>query len=346
MADLQVEPANGKGYVIEGQIGLDIGTSNIVVAYNEDKNIKNLLQSNAFFTVPYSKMTKKTLLREETMFFDKDDQHYILGTSAEKFANTFDGNTRRPVESGLLNPREVESIDVIKAIINNLVRKPHKKNKKICFSVPGDPIDNPDSIVYHESIIKMHLQSLGYSPISINEGMAVVLSELSATNFTGIGISMGGGMCNVCLSYLSVPVVKYSIQKGGDYIDRMVGKSVGEPPTKIKMIKEEGLDLSAEPAGRIEYGFHIYYDYLFSTLIKSLRQVLGSSDNIPRLSRPMPVAISGGTVIPRGSKEKFKKALEEINLPIKISDIIVADHPLYATAKGALVMAITEESEI
>ena len=346
MMDIELQKANGNGNAKEGQIGLDIGTANIVVAHNEDKNIKNLLQLNAFFTIPYSKVTKKTLLREETMFFDKDDKHYILGTSAEKFANTFDSNTRRPVESGLLNPREVESIDVIKAIINQLVRKPDKKNKKICFSVPGDPIDNPNSIVYHESIIRMHLQSLGYSPISINEGMAVVLSELSATNFTGIGISMGGGMCNVCFSYLSVPVVKYSIQKGGDYIDSMVGRSVGELPTKIKMIKEAGLDLSAEPSGRIEYGFHIYYDDLFSTLIQSLRQVLGSSDNIPRLSMPIPIVISGGTVIPRGSKEKFKKALEGINLPIKISDIIVAENPLYTTAKGALVMAITEESEI
>ncbi|MEA1933427.1 MAG: hypothetical protein U9N60_03205 [Thermodesulfobacteriota bacterium] len=37
-------------------------------------------------------------------------------------------------------------------------------------------------------------------PISINEGLATVMSELAHDNFTGIGISMGGGMCNVCLS--------------------------------------------------------------------------------------------------------------------------------------------------
>ncbi len=346
MMDMELEKANGNGTAIEGQIGLDIGTANVVVAYNENKNIKNLLQLNAFFTIPYSKVTKKTLLREETMFFDKDEKHYILGTAAERFASTFDSSTRRPVESGLLNPREVESIDVIKAIINRLVKKSDKRNKKICFSVPGDPIDNPNAIVYHESIIRMYLRDLGYSPISINEGLAVVLSELSATNFTGIGISMGGGMCNVCFSYLSVPVVKYSIQKGGDYIDSMVGRSVGESPTKIKMIKETGLDLSAEPSGRIEYGFHIYYDDLFSSLVQSLRQVLGSSDNVPRLSTPVPIVLSGGTVIPRGSREKFKKALDGVSLPFKISDIIIAENPLYATAKGALVMAITEDADI
>lgn len=345
MTDAEYQEADREEPSIEGQIGLDIGTANIVVAYSDDTHVRNRVQSNAFFTIPYSKVTKKTLLLDETMFFDKDEKHYILGTAAERFAATFDSDTRRPVASGLLNPREAESIDVIKVMIDRLVGPPSRQHKKICFSVPGTPLDNSDSTVYHESIIRMHLTHMGYDPRSINEGMAVVLSELASTNFTGIGISMGGGMCNVCFSYLSVPVITYSIRKGGDYIDAMVGKSVGEPPTKIKMIKEETLDLSVEPTERMAYGFHIYYDDLFATLVRSLRQVMGSSDHVPRLSDPIPIVLSGGTVIPRGSREKFKKALDSVTLPVTISDIIVAEEPLYATAKGALVTATTEETE-
>jgi len=212
--------------------------------------------------------------------------------------------------------------------------------------VPGEPLDKPASVVFHESIIRMHLKNLGYSPLSINEGLAVVLSELSGNNFTGIGISMGGGMCNVCLAYLSVPVVTYSIQKGGDYIDSMVARSIGESPTKVKEIKERGLDLTVEPNERVEIGLHVFYEDLFSSLVKSLRQVLGSSDNIPRLSAPMPIVLSGGTVIPKGSREKFEKALSNVRLPIRVSEVIVAQKPLYATAKGALTMAMTEEKEI
>ncbi|MFW3147052.1 MAG: DUF362 domain-containing protein, partial [Thermoplasmatota archaeon] len=47
----------------------------------------------------------------------------------------------------------------------------------------------------------------------------VVFSELEDENFTGLGISAGGGMCNVCLAYLSIPLVTFSITKGGDYLD-------------------------------------------------------------------------------------------------------------------------------
>jgi hypothetical protein len=331
---------------LKGPIGLDIGTANIVVAQNRGKDIRALRQLNAFFTVPYSNITRRTLLRDEVTFFEKDKKLYVLGYSAETFANTFGGNTRKPIESGLLNPRENESISVIRAIISGFIQGPQTKDEKICFSVPGEPLDRPASVVFHESIIRMHLKSLGYSPISINEGLAVILSELSGNNFTGIGISMGGGMCNVCFAYLSVPVITYSIQKGGDYIDSMVGSSIGESSTKVKEIKEEGLDLTVEPKDRVEIGLHVFYDDLFSSLVKSLQQVLGSSDNIPRLSMAVPIVLSGGTVIPRGSREKFEKAISGIRLPIRISDIIIAQKPLYATAKGALTMAMTEEKEL
>ena len=39
---------------IKGPIGLDIGTANIVVAYNTSNDIKTHMQLNAFFTIPYS----------------------------------------------------------------------------------------------------------------------------------------------------------------------------------------------------------------------------------------------------------------------------------------------------
>jgi len=329
-----------------GPVGLDIGTANIVVASNGGRQIENQIQLNAFFTIPHSRITGKTLTRDKTMFFEKNDKFYIMGDAAENFANIFDGDTRRPIENGIINPNEEEGISVVQSIVDKLVQKPRKEKEKICFSVPGEPFDNPIPTIYHEEMIKRQLANLGYTPVPINEGLAVVLSELSASNFTGIGISMGGGMCNVCFSYLSVPVMTYSMQKGGDYIDMMVGQSVGETPTKIKRIKENDLDLSSEPKTRIENGLHIYYEHLFSMLAQSLQQVLGSAENIPRLSKAVPIALSGGTVIPRGSKEKFKKALDDVRLPIKISEIVIPEKPLYATANGALQMVMNEDYEI
>ena len=50
-------------------------------------------------------------------------------------------------------------------------------------------------------------EKLGYQAKVINEGLAVVYSELKDANFTGIGMSFGGGMCNICVAYLGLPVL-------------------------------------------------------------------------------------------------------------------------------------------
>jgi hypothetical protein len=128
----------------------------------------------------------------------------------------------------------------------------------------------------------------------------------------------------------------------GDFIDTMVGQVVGEPATKIKGIKEQALDLSEEPKDRIIEALHIYYDEVIFTLLQSLQRVLSSAERMPKISRPIPLVLSGGTAMPNGCRETFEKALRSTNLPVEISDVRLAQDPLYTPSKGALMQALTE----
>ncbi|MBF0551960.1 MAG: hypothetical protein HQK60_15680, partial [Deltaproteobacteria bacterium] len=272
------------------------------------------------------------------------EQYYIVGFSAENFANMFNTNTRRPIKDGLLSPTERDAITVIQALVGTLIQRPKFFGETLCFAIPGEPLSSTGSVVYHEAMIKRFLSQMGYTPISLNEGMAVVISELADDDFTGIGISMGGGMCNVCLSYLSFPVITYSLQMAGDYIDSKVGLSLGEPATKIKTIKEEGLDLSKEPKDRIMTALHIFYDDLIVNLIASLQRALTTSDQIPKIAKPIPIVLSGGSARPKGCVDKFAEALKQVSLPMEISAVRLAEDPFNTTAKGALIMAMTESA--
>ncbi len=329
-----------------GPIGLDVGTSNIVMAQNKGNKTSIAKQQNAFFAIPQSKFTRHILLQNDIVFFEHNRQYYIIGNSAENFANMFNANTRRPMEKGFLNLREDEGVAIVQAIIKTLVQRAGKLGEIICFSVPGEPLsDNhkSSSLGGHESVvIKMYLESLGYTPIAVNEGLAVVMSELGEENFTGIGISMGGGMCNVCLSYMSVPVITYSIQKGGDDIDENVSREVRLSATKIKGIKEGGVDLTTLPKTNVELALQIYYTDLINNLVESMERVISSSIKIPKIAQPLPIVISGGTASPKGVREKFEGALQSIRLPFEISSVRVAKDPLDTTAKGTLAMAISE----
>jgi hypothetical protein len=215
-------------------IGVDIGTANIVVYMNSQPGVKAQMEANAFFTVPSLPNTRKILGTKAVRFFEKDDRLHVIGNAAEEFAGILGGTTRRPMESGLVNLKESDSIRVIQAILDPMIPPPAEKDQPLWFSVPGDPVDQPGAVIFNESIFKTYLKERGYAPHAINEAMAVIVAELSDQNATGIGISMGGGMCNVCFSYLSIPAVTFSIPKGGDFIDQTVGRSVGESATKIK----------------------------------------------------------------------------------------------------------------
>ena len=329
--------------VADTPIGLDVGTANIVAYSNGQSEPFAAMEANAFFTVPSLPNTRKILDDKEIAFYEKGADLYILGNSAEEFANILGGCTRRPMEEGLVNLREDDSIAVIQAILDRVIPSNVRQGQPLWFSIPGEPLDRPGAVIFNESIFRTYLKELGFKPRPINEAMAVVMAELSDQHATGIGISMGGGMCNICFSYLSIPAVTYSIRKGGDFIDQTVGRSVGESATKIKDIKEQELNLSIAPRNNIEHGLHAAYDDLFASLVESLGQVLKSSDNVPRLKQAVPIVLSGGTVMPPGSRERFKAVLEEIDLPIRISKVVLARNPLQATAKGAYLMALADD---
>ena len=324
-------------------VGLDIGTANIVVYKNGGSEVSAQMESNVFFTVPSQPQTKEFLVGNKIQFLEKNESLYILGSPAEEFACMLGEQTRHPMQSGMLNLGEDEGITVIHAILNRLITAPKEKNESLYFSIPGKPIDSSATVIFNESIFNTFLENLGYSPQPVNEGMAVVISELSNDQSTGIGISIGGGMCNVCCSYLSIPVTTYSIQMGGDFIDKMVAGSVGESTANIKLIKETELDLSESPKNSIEHGLHACYENLFSTLAKSLEQVLSNSDSVPKLRHAVPIILSGGTVLTPGSCEKFGSILKKVKLPFEISEIVLAKNPLHATARGAYLMAAGRE---
>lgn len=328
-----------------GPVGLDVGTSHIVVSHDKPNLILSIRQLNAFFSVPKSKFSENFLSKRQIEYFELDNSFFVYGYSAEGFANMFNASTRRPMKMGILSASEKESITVMSAIMKSLVRKPHKEGETLCFVVPGRPLGGSESVIYHESAVKRTLSSMGYSVISINEGMAVVMAELSGDEYTGIGVSMGGGMCNVCLSYLSFPVITFSIPMAGDFIDAMVGQVVGEPATKIKGIKEQSLDLSKEPKDRIIEALHIYYDEVIFTLLQGLQRVLTSAERMPKISKPIPLVLSGGTAMPNGCVEKFEKTLRNINLPVQISKVRLAKDLLYTPSKGALMQALTEAEQ-
>jgi len=324
--------------------GLDVGTMNIVSARQEGSETVFVQQRNSFVEIDYSDMAERMLSRSEVLHIRKGDDVYVVGDDALNFANIFNQETRRPMQHGILSNEEQSAIPMIKLIIDQVAGEPDHPGERIYYSTPADPIDSDLSTLYHQKTLESFLSDSGYDPEPINEGMAVIYSELADQNFTGLGISFGAGMTNVCLAYYAVPVMTFSIARGGDWIDEQAAQATGRTVDKVTSIKEDDFELDFQTdAGGVEGALAIYYENLLDYVIENITREVDEEDVEEGLD--VPVVVTGGTASPDGFEELFEDHLSNADIPFSISDVRRADETLYSVARGALVAARTEESE-
>jgi hypothetical protein len=324
-------------------LGLDVGTSRIVIARRADEGFSYESQLNAFVAIPYSKITEGVLEREKIPHTVRAEEIIVHGNESEKFAGLLNAETRRPMTGGVLDAKEPESLSMIREILTTMLTgHRNDKRQKVCFTVPAPPLGAESSLTYHEATLRQILADLNFEPISINEGLAIVYSELESSNYTGIGISCGGGLCNVCLAYLSVPIISFSIPKAGDYIDTSAASVIGERANRIRLTKEDSFHFNGFFADKVHQVLGVYYDDMIRSLVTALKDAFTRTSNLPKFNRPIPMVLSGGTALPPGFRDRFEKLLWEQDFPITVSDIRVAQNPLHSTAKGALVCALSD----
>ena len=322
-------------------LGLDVGTSRIVVAERANGDIRYESQLNAFVTLPYSKITEAVLERKKIPHTARMGEIIVHGNESEKFAGLLNAEMRRPMTRGVLDPKEPESLGIVRQMLASMLTG-DRNGRKLCYSVPAAPLGAEDSLTYHEATLRQILRDLGYHPTSINEGLAVIYSELESSNYTGIGISCGGGLCNVCLAYLSVPVLSFSIAKAGDYIDASAASVTGERANLIRLAKESSFHFNGAFSDKVHQVISVYYDDMIRSLVSALKDAFARTSHAPAFNRPVPMVLSGGTALPKGFRDRFEKILGEQDFPVKVSEIRLAQNPLCSTAKGALICALSD----
>jgi hypothetical protein len=329
-------------------VGLDVGTSRIVVAHRTGGQVAYESQLNAFVTVPHSKITQTAFERENVPHAVLGSEISVHGNESQRFATYVSAEMRRPMTKGVLDAKEPESLRVIRDILTSMLKaaspagNADRPKQKLCFTIPAAPFGAESMLTYHETTLRQILTELGYQPVAINEGLAVIYGELEASNYTGIGISCGGGLCNVCLAYLSVPVVSFSVPKAGDFIDASAASVTGERSHLVRLAKEDSFHFNGFFADKMHQVIGVYYDDMIRTLVTALKDSFAKTMNMPAFNRPIPIVLSGGTALPAGFRDRFEKILWEQDFPIQISEIRMSSDPLHSTAKGALVYALSD----
>lgn len=324
--------------------GLDVGTMNLVGAIQDEAGETEVkLIRHTFLDIEINPFTKNMLTQQKVKYAEVGKKVYVLGDAAFELANIMNKTVRRPMQDGVISPNEADALPVFALLIEAVLGKPREKGETCYFSIPADPVDANFNIVYHTGIIEAALKNLGYASKPMNEGHAVVFSSLADKDFTGIGISCGGGMFNVCVSYKSIPAVSFSTSRAGDWIDNNVARVLGIKVNRATAIKEKGIDI-LKPKNREEEAVVIYYRNLINYTLVNIKEKFQKAESTPSFPEPVDIVCAGGSSMIKGFTAVFKEELKKMDFPIPINDVRLADEPLYATAKGCLLAGLAEAS--
>ena len=327
--------------------GLDVGTSFIILAANEESGIKYTDFRDAFYiirpTTPVAtKMIEKGLSGK---VFVKDDNSFIvLGKDAIEKAIERNDNAKRPMSKGVVSPKEKDAKRVLAFILKEVVGRASEVNEKLVFCIPAQPIDQEDDdfdIGYHEDVVKSILAECGYDAKSINEAEALCYAELADEDYTGIAISCGAGMTNVCVMLNGEPTLVFSTTKSGDWVDRMSAIATGEKDSVVQAEKEGGGFIIGEHNDNnpVLSAVSSYYERLIDYTTKQLTATLTNHKSLPKFKNPLAIVIAGGTSQAKGYIENFTQKLLDNNFPLKIKTVTHSSDPLHAVAKGCLIAA-------
>jgi actin-like ATPase involved in cell morphogenesis len=270
---------------------------------------------------------------------------YALGEAAIQMAYTMNQiELRRPMKDGCLNPKEKHAQQILSIMMHSLLDNVSAQNETLYYSVPANAINEETDADYHSKVVEAVFNAFqdesGHRVKAhpINEGLALVYAELAAKHWTGMGISFGAGMCNICFAMFGNPIFEFSLVNSGDWIDKVAAKATGETPTYINKEKLK-LNLGETSDSLVQRAIKAQYEIMVQKTINGIKKGLQDVGNKARSDSPIDIVISGGTASPPGFETLFKEILEKSKLPIEVGNIIKPKDPLYSVARGCLLAA-------
>ena len=331
-------------------VGLDVGTSFLVTGkFGNDGKVNFTTFRDCFLelepkTAINRKFIQKGLDDRKAPYIEKDGKFFVLGEEAFLMANERHVNTRRPMHRGVLSPKEKEAMPILREIIKRLVGEPKVENERLVFSVPGKPIDAEFDQLFHQDVLRSFISSLGFDAQPMNEAEALAYSELLEDGLTGVAISCGAGMMNVAVLSSGDPVVTFSTSKSGDWVDQQAAIATNLTHSIVQQEKESSeLDLmNPDPDNQVHQAIAVYYGNLIVYTLDQIAYDLARSPSLPKFKDPVTLVVAGGTSLPIGFVQKFKQALDAVDMPINIKEVRQASDPLRAVANGLTLAASME----
>jgi len=340
--------------------GIDVGTHMFVAASGkEDGSVEYTEQIDAFFTLEASEESENLLEMLGIPYITRKGKISVVGADSRTFANMFKAETRRPLQKGCLNKKDMDALGMLQVIIGKTLGAPSCPQEKLKYSVTSTPLGTDQNFEYHKSQLEGIFRNLGFSPEPVQEARAIALSELGGERFTGLTISCGAGTTTVYLGHYGIdnPDLQFSVGLGGDWIDENASDMFdGLTQTKVQTVKEKGFSIRNPNAkvrveeldgqelleARAREALSAYYKAYIKNIFKAIKQKFDGG-SLPEFDVPISCVISGGTSLAGDFIDLCKEELKNNSFGVDIKEVRHAKDPKHSVARGCLLSAQLEE---
>lgn len=330
-------------------VGLDLGTMNVIAARRREGKVQFSRIRDAFLDV--NKDARDMLKVRQTSFLELGDKVIILGDEAINVASIFNREARRPMARGVISDDEDAQV-VLRELVKNVLGHPRGENEICYYSIPAEAINDDNKVTYHKKMFAKILREMGYIPVAKNEAYAICMSECAKDGFSGLTMSWGAGMVNVCLTYATMPSpeLQFAVAQSGDWIDHYSAKSINSVASRVVQVKEKGINLMNAREGdprelRIREALVFHYEQAIEDVLSLVHARFMKLKDRISLPNPVPLVLAGGTTQAKGFLDLFKRvfgSVDDFSMPI--SEIRLASDPLNAVANGLLVCALNHST--
>lgn len=345
--DKRTEVVNIKSGEFLPGVGVDIGTSNIVVSrQTKDGTFVNRYHRNMLYQLDISDEANDLLNKSSYLYVKVNNKYFVIGEDALTLVNAIGkGDIIRPMKDGILNPSLKEASELLFYIIKAVVGDPIIPNEPLRYTLPANPIDKDMDNVFHKMILMGFFKKMGFDPKSVNEAMCVAYdcnpimkSDEGEVPLSGIVVSTGAGMWNIAMSFKGLSVAEFSCTKSGDHLDEEVSKMTGVDKAKVIKAKEKKLNLdNVDMNDRVMAALSIYYDEMIDRMIQMISKHFANQKS--EMDGEIEIVIAGGTSMVPGFCKRVELALSNSDFPMKVYNVRHSKTPFYSVVQGACVRA-------
>ena len=316
-------------------IGLDLGTTQFRSLRIADNELIGR-QCRAVYAVLSDTANHRRLLEQSGAKFASCGGDIVLfGDSALEWSNLLDLSVVSLLPGGRVPQSDPVARQLLTLMIDAVLPPAERQGDVCCMTVPGGHDIHQAGLPYDVRLFKQLVALRGYQPKLISPGQAVVLAELAAASFSGIGICFGAGNCQIGVIHCGRELASCSFDECP--VDHSAD---GVTPTSSNAAIEPILAERTLHAARD----HVLVRGLTETLTAA-REELDRRGALRWLAQPTHVVCTGRPTSEPDFPKLFAQVWSSLEWPMKIGELRVTADAIYSVARGCLIQSRLESRD-